>query len=216
MNPRGRIHPIHPLDFLQAGLATGRRFATSTSQTTVSAFPTLQTPRLRLREIVADDADALFSIHGDPERMKWFGNDPLVDRDAALALVRTFASWRDMPNPGTRWGIDVLDRPGLSGTCGLFRWNKNWRSCTLGYELSREIEGKGYMFEALCVAIAWGWAQMDLNRIEAVVHPDNAGSIALLERLGFVLEGKLRQAGYWGGGFHDMHQYALLKQDWAH
>lgn len=180
------------------------------------AFPTLQTARLRLREIVADDADALFSIHGDPERMKWFGNDPLVDRDAALALVRTFASWRDMPNPGTRWGIDVLDRPGLSGTCGLFRWNKNWRSCTWGYELSREVEGQGYMFEALCAAIAWGWAQMDLNRIEAVVHPDNAGSIALLERLGFVLEGRLRQAGYWGGGFHDMYQYALLKQDWAH
>lgn len=182
----------------------------------MSAFPTLQTARLRLREIVTDDADALFSIHGDPERMKWFGNDPLVDRDAALALVRTFASWRDMPNPGTRWGIDVFDRPGLSGTCGLFRWNKNWRSCTLGYELSREVEGQGYMFEALCAAVAWGWAQMDLNRIEAVVHPDNAGSIALLERLGFVLEGRLRQAGYWGGDFHDMYQYALLKQDWAH
>ena len=57
---------------------------------------------------------------------------------------------------------------------------------------------------------------MDLNRIEAVVDPDNAGSIALLERLGFVLEGRLRQAGYWGGGFNDMYQYALLRQDWAH
>jgi hypothetical protein len=70
-----------------------------------------------------------------------------------------------------------------------------------GVRAVARVEGQGYMFEALCAAIAWGWAQMDLNRIEAVVHPDNAGSIALLERLGFVLEGRLRQAGYWGVAF---------------
>ena len=181
----------------------------------MSSFPSLQTPRLLLREIVAADADALFSIHGDPERMKWFGNDPLVDRDAALKLVSTFAGWREMPSPGTRWGIEVAGKSGLIGTCGLFGWNRSWRKCTLGYELSREVEGQGYMSEALRVVIAWGWSQMSLNRIEAQVHPENASSVSLLRRLGFVQEGRLRQVGYWGGSFHDLYQYSLLKQDWS-
>lgn len=181
----------------------------------MSDFPTLHTPRLSLREIVPEDAAALFSIHGDPERMKWFGNDPLADRAAAERLVDTFVGWRAMPNPGTRWGIEIVGRPGLSGTCGLFGWNRNWRKCTIGYELSREVEGQGYMSEALRAVIAWGWSEMSLNRIEAQVHPDNLSSITLLERLGFVREGRLRQVGFWGGSFHDMYQYALLKQDWA-
>jgi ribosomal-protein-alanine N-acetyltransferase len=163
---------------------------------------------------VAADENALFSIHGDPERMKWFGNDPLPDLDAARKLVGTFAGWRQMPNPGTRWGIEVNGRAGLSGTCGLFGWNRNWRKCTLGYELARAVEGHGYMSEALRAIITWGWSEMDLNRIEAQVHPDNARSIALLERLGFFLEGRLRQVGFWNGAFHDMYQYSLLRQEW--
>ena len=182
----------------------------------MSAFPVLETPRLLLREIVAADAAALFAIHGDAERMKWFGNDPLSNLLAAEKLVATFAGWREMPNPGTRWGIEIKGQPQLIGTCGLFSWNRGWRKCTLGYELARTAEGKGHMTEALRAIIAWGWSEMTLNRIEAQVHPENMSSIAILERHGFVFEGKLRQVGYWSGNFHDMLQYSLLKQEWAH
>ena len=181
----------------------------------MTAFPHLQTPRLFLREIVAADGAALFAVHGDPERMKWFGVDPLPDHDAAVKLVTTFASWRETPNPGTRWGIEAKGRTGLIGTCGLFSWNRNWRKCTVGFELAREFEGQGHMREALSAVITWGWSEMALNRIEAQVHAENVRSTALLERLGFVCEGSLRQVGYWAGHFHDMLQYSLLKQDWT-
>jgi ribosomal-protein-alanine N-acetyltransferase len=83
-------------------------------------LPTLETPRLVLREIVAADAPALLSIHGNPELMRWFGNDPLPDLAAAEALINTFNSWRQLPNPGTRWAIERRQTPGLIGTCGLF------------------------------------------------------------------------------------------------
>ena len=72
------------------------------------------------------------------------------------------------------------------------------------------------MTEALSAVIAWGWSDMALNRIEAQVHPENSNSIALLERLGFVVEGRLRQVGFWSGNFNDMLQTALLHQEWAH
>jgi [ribosomal protein S5]-alanine N-acetyltransferase len=177
-------------------------------------FPILESPRLLLREIVAADAPALLSIHGDPELMRWFGNDPLPDVAAAEALINTFHGWRQLPNPGTRWAIERRQTPGLIGTCGLFGWNHHWRKCIVGYELASAAHGQGYMHEALTVALSWGFAAMGLNRIEAQVHPDNLPSLKSLQRLHFVEEGRLREGGFWGGQYHDLLQYSLLEADW--
>jgi ribosomal-protein-alanine N-acetyltransferase len=178
-------------------------------------FPTLETPRLRLREMVAGDAPALLAIHGDAELMRWFGNDPLPDLAAAQRLVEAFAGWRLLANPGVRWAIEWRHRPGLLGTCGLFAWNRNWKKCAVGYELAAAAQGAGVMTEALTAAFDWGYAHMALHRIEAMVHPDNAASLRVLQRLGFVTEGRLREVGHWGGRCHDMLQLSLLQREWA-
>ena len=177
-------------------------------------FPFLSTDRLNLREIAPTDAADLYSIHGDPERMKWFGSDPLETEDDATNLIQTVASWRALPNPGVRWALERKGLPGLVGTCGLFSWNRSWKKCTLGYELQRSVEGKGLMQEALLAAIPWGFSEMELNRIEALVHRENTASLRLLERLGFFAEGTLRQVCFWGGKFHDMVQLSLLREEW--
>ena len=177
-------------------------------------FPTLQTPRLVLREITEADAPALFAIHSDASHMQWYGSDPLKDLDGAVGLARLFAGWRQLANPGTRWGIERRAAPGLIGTCGLFAWHRNWKKCALGYELSAEATGHGYMREALETVIPWGLDRMGLNRIEAQVHERNSTSLALLQLLGFVHEGRLRQVAYWGGQHHDLLQLSLLVSEW--
>jgi ribosomal-protein-alanine N-acetyltransferase len=181
---------------------------------TAARFPALETDRLMLREVVEADAEDLLRIHGDGEHMKWFGSDPLADLEAARKLVATFAGWRAEPVSGTRWALEAKDRRGLVGTCGLFRWNQRWRSCVLGYEITPALQGRGYVKEALQAVIPWGFSAMGLNRIEAQAHPENTRSLGLLASLGFVQEGRLRQAGYWSGGHHDLLLCALLKSDW--
>ena len=181
---------------------------------TARDFPTLETERLLLREIVASDAPVLFAIHGDCESMRWFGTDPLDDLQQAEQLVETFAAWRRMPNPGTRWGIQTKADGRLVGTCGLFKWNRGWKSCIVGYELARSAWGAGLMTEALSVVLAWGFEHMELNRVEAQVHPENAASTKLLATLGFVREGHLREAGFWLGQHHDLLHFALLRREY--
>lgn len=183
--------------------------------TAVPPFPALETDRLVLREIVAADAAALFEIHGDRELMRWFGVDPLPDLDAAVGLVNVFAGWRALANPGVRWALQIKGTNALVGTCGLFGWNRNWRKCTLGYELSRGAQGKGLMQEALRATLRWGFRNMELNRIEAQVHPANAASLKSIRGMGFTEEGCLRELGYWGGTFHDLLQFSLLRKEWA-
>ena len=183
---------------------------------TAPAFPTLATPRLQLREIGPPDALALFEIHGNAEAMKWFGADPVADLAGAMRLVEVFASWRLQANPGTRWGLQRHGTSTLIGSCGLFGWNRNWRKCTLGYELLPAAQGQGLMFEALCTVLNWGFECMQLNRVEALIHPQNAPSLKLVERLGFVEEGRLREVARWSGRQHDMLQVALLRREWRH
>ena len=172
----------------------------------------MATDRLLLREITHDDTDAMFAIHGDPELMKWFG-EPLTDRAGATKLINILATWRLLPDPGVRWGLERHDIAGLIGSCGLFMWRRTDRSCTLGYELHHDTQGQGYMTEALQAAIDWGFEHMDLHRIEARIHPDNTPSLQLAKRLGFTVEGLLRDASFWSGQHHDLHVLSLLATD---
>lgn len=180
----------------------------------MSDFPTFETPRLLLRELVATDAPALFAIHGDADAMRWYGADPMIDVRQAQKLIEIFAGWRAMPNPGVRWGTQSRSSGQLIGTCGLFKWNRGWKTCTVGYELARTARGAGLMAEALSAALTWGFEYMQLHRIEAQIHPENAASLKLAHALGFVQEGRAREAGFWQGRHHDLLQFGLLRQDW--
>lgn len=177
----------------------------------MTGFPALSTRRLRLREIVPADADALFSIYSDATAMRWFGSDPMTERVQARQLIDIYAEWRRGPAPGTRWGIVVHETGMLVGTVGLFRWNRSWRNCVLGYELGRDAWGHGYMTEALHAVLEYGFNVMALHRVQAEIHPDNLASKKLVERVGFRKEGTHRQQGYWGGQYHDLECYSLLE-----
>lgn len=173
-------------------------------------FPTLATERLELREITADDAPALFAIHGNASAMRWFGVDPMRELSEAQQLVQVFAKGRLQASPATRWGLSVRGDAHLLGSVGLFKWNKVWRSAALGYELAPAAQGRGLMREALAAVMQWGVQQQAIERYEASVHPLNAGSIKLLEALGFEREGLLRQAGFWAGQRQDLLAYGWL------
>jgi ribosomal-protein-alanine N-acetyltransferase len=176
-------------------------------------FPVLETPRLVLREIVAADAAALHAIQGDAELMRWFGSDPLPDEAAASALIETFAGWRKGVMTGTRWALQPRGESELIGTCGLFGWHRAWKKCLVGYELAQARHGHGYMREALQAILDWGFDNMALHRVEALIHPMNQPSLRLAASLGFVQEGLLREVGCWGGRHHDMLQLSLLRRE---
>lgn len=177
-------------------------------------FPALASSRLNLREITLADADAMFAIYGDAQAMRWFGMDAMTEVAQAETTLTRWATMRQQAVPAIRWGIQVAGESTLSGSCGLFGWNRDWRKCTLGYDLVRSAQGQGYMQEALSTVLDWGFANMELNRIEAQIHPDNLASLKLIRKLGFREEGLLREVAFWSGAHHDLLQFALLRREW--
>lgn len=178
-------------------------------------FPLLATQRLQLREITMADAPDLLQVYGNAEVMRWFGTDPVTELAQVETMIARWANLRQQADPATRWGIQRAGESGLLGSCGLFAVNRAWRKCTLGYDLALQAQGQGYMQEALHVVLDWGFTKMELNRIEAQIHPDNLASINLVLKLGFHREGLLRQVGFWGGSFHDLIQFSLLRNEWV-
>lgn len=176
-------------------------------------FPSLDTARLHLRQILISDAPALFTIHSNAEWMRWYGVDPLTDTEQARELAELFAGWF-RAGTGFRWGLERKDDKRLIGTCGLFRWNKSWRNCVIGYEIAPDCRAQGYMREALDAVLEYGFNLMHLHRIQAETHPDNAASIGLATRLGFRFEGVHREQAFWNGRFHDLNCYSLLEREW--
>ena len=179
----------------------------------MTPFPTIETPRLCLREMSPDDAPTLLALRSNAEVMRWCGDDSVTELEQALRLIEVFAAWRKMSFPATQWALERREDGRLIGACALSNWRPVTRTCVISYELAADAWGQGYMSEALRAAITWGFAEMALNRIEARIHPANERSLALAQRLGFAQEGLLREAGFWAGTHHDMLQLSMLQRE---
>jgi ribosomal-protein-serine acetyltransferase len=89
------------------------------------------------------------------------------------------------------------------------------RSAEIGYWLSADAQGRGILTRAAARLIDHAIAEWKLNRIEIRAAPDNARSRAVPERLGFVLEGTLREAERVGDRYVDSVVYSMLARDWT-
>ncbi len=181
-----------------------------------AAFPELETARLRLREIRHSDAKPLLAIHGDVQAMRYFGFDAIHTEEQAHRMVSHFAQMRQAATPAFRWGLERKADGAFLGTCGVFNWFQAWRKCALGYELGCFAWGQGYMTEALRTVLGWTFDQLAVERVEAQVHPDNTASLKLATLLGFQVEGRLREGGFWNGRRHDLLQLGMLKREFVH
>lgn len=167
----------------------------------------LSTERLELRPLEKSDLEDMLSIFSNPEVTKYYEVETMTEPAQAERLLGHFIAIG-------RLGIMLKGSGRVIGSCGLFAINQEYRSASLGYDLSREYWGRGIMTEALKALLGQGFHSTGLNRINALTYPDNAASIRVLSKLGFRTEGVLREFGFWKGSYHDMSLHALLKREW--
>ena len=175
--------------------------------------PTLHTARLRLRPFEDADADDLYAMHSSPTVLRYWDAPPWTERTRAQ---RFLTACRRMADEGTgiRLAVDrVADRAFL-GWCSMSRWNPDYRSAALGYCYGEAAWGHGYATEAAAALLRWGFGVLDLNRIQAETDTRNTASARVLERLGFVREGTLREDCVVNGEVSDSWVYGLIRRDW--
>jgi ribosomal-protein-alanine N-acetyltransferase len=176
-------------------------------------FPQLETKRLILKEISDRDCNDLLEVFSNNEVMKYYDIEPLRTLEEINNLIQLLCK-RFKNKKGIRWGIHLKDTDKLIGTCGIQNLNIESLRTEIGYELSRKFWGQGLMKEALYAIIDYGFNNMSLNRIQALVEPDNKNSINLLHRIGFNDEGILNGYEYYKGEFKDLVILSLLNANY--
>jgi ribosomal-protein-alanine N-acetyltransferase len=175
--------------------------------------PVLPTARLRLRPFTDDDADALFALHSDAHVLRYWDAPPWTDPGRAgqfLARCRQIAD----EGSGARLAIERGDDATFLGWCTLNRWNPDHRSASLGYCLAEAAWGHGYATEAAGALLGWAFDTLDLNRVQAETDTRNLASARVLEKLGFVREGTLREDCVVNGEVSDSWVFGLLRREW--
>ncbi|MFC7246987.1 GNAT family N-acetyltransferase [Catellatospora aurea] len=175
--------------------------------------PTLHTARLRLRPFDDTDADDLFALHSDAEVLRYWDSPPWTEPARAerfLAVCRQLAE----EGTGARLVVEHASDGAFLGWCTLNRWNPDFRSASLGYCFGKAAWGHGYATEAARALLEWAYATLDLNRVQAEADTRNAASARVLEKLGFVREGTLREDCVVNGDVSDSWVYGLLRGEW--
>ena len=182
------------------------------NDSSASGVPVLETQRIRLRPYRAGDDEAMFALYSDPRVMRYWSFAPWVE----LAQARTYLSRAlDGMDSGEifPWAIADRDSDRLIGALTLFSLHAEQLRAEVGYSLSPDFQGRGLAAEALRLGLAHAIDSLGLVRIEADIDPRNEPSARLLERLGFVREGLLRQRWRVNGEICDSAFYGLLAED---
>jgi len=181
----------------------------------VSALPvpTLQTARLRLRGFAESDGSNLYALQSNAKVLRYWDSPPWSDQSSIARFMEGNARMAD-EGTGTRLVIERQSDSAFLGWCTFNSWNPEFRSASVGYCLSEASWGQGYATEAVEALLGWAYQTVDLNRVQAEADTRNIASARVLEKLGFRLEGTLRQDCTVNGDTSDSWVYGLLRQDW--
>lgn len=175
-------------------------------------FPRLETERLTLRRITGDDTEAIFHLFSDRKVVRYLDFPALKQpREAKTIVAWCDEIWRE--GSGLRWGILRKGGEQIIGTCGFHNWVQRDFRADIGYDLAPRYWGTGLMRETLTEVIKYGFEEMRLHRVQAMVDPRNERSQRLLERLGFTREGTLHEWRFYKGSFWTEICYSLLRHE---
>lgn len=168
-------------------------------------IPRITTPRLLLRELEDADAPAVLRLRSDPALMRFIPKPLFSQHEEALGMIREFHRAASA-GEAILWGITVRGADSVVGYIGFWRVMRERQAAELGYALHPDLWGQGLATEAVAAVADHGFAQIRLQTAEAQVTPENAASVHVLERNGFVLQGEVPADAALGGPW----KHALL------
>ncbi|MEK4228520.1 GNAT family N-acetyltransferase [Solibacillus sp. FSL H8-0538] len=173
-------------------------------------FPVLETKRLVLKELVENDAQNILKCFSNDDVLRYYGQKPLTSIEQVKQIIKNFAE-QFKEKSGMKWGIELKETGTIIGTIGLQEWSLEHKRANISYAIFPEKWGNGYASEAVDKVISYGFQELGLERIGAVVFVENKASSQLLIKLGFTKEGTLKKYMYQNDKPYDTDVYSLLK-----
>ena len=151
-------------------------------------------PQLRLRELHEGDAAFALELLNDADFLRHIGDKGVRTLADAVAYLRNGPLASYAAHGFGLWGVEPREGGALFGMCGLLQ--RDWLDAPdIGYAFLPAARGRGIAREAAAATLALARSRFGATRVLAIVNPDNAASIRLLEGVGFVADGTAEPPG---------------------
>ena len=172
-------------------------------------FPVIETNRLHLRAITVDDKNEMFTLRSDKEIMKYIARPLMKTVEETVEFIKSINENIEKQEY-INWGITLKSDNKLIGTVGFYRVQKENYRAEVGYMLHTNYHKQGIMQELMPVVLDYGFKQMKLHSIEAVIDPRNKASKNVLIKQGFAKEAHFKENFFFDGEFLDSVHYSLI------
>src|SRR5579859_2289325 len=154
----------------------------------------LETERLRLRRLVPDDLDELYALYADPVVRRYFPEGTLTYRETQEELEWFLHGHPRQPRLGL-WATVLKSTGQFIGRCGLLPWTIEGRDeVEVAYLLGQAYWGQGLGTEAARAIRDYGFEQLGLARLVALIDHENLASRRVAENIGMTFEKEGRDA----------------------
>ena len=173
----------------------------------------LKGERAILRAIHPEDISRYAEFRNDVELELLTSAEPPLPRpaEAVRGIVERF-----LAAPGSDVWFGIETQSDFLGHCRLSNVDQFARSCELTIVIgNRDYQGRGFGSDAVKLLTKYAFRLLNMNRVWLTVAATNERAIRCFRACGFVEEGRLRQHIWRDGGYDDVLQMALLREDWS-
>lgn len=157
-------------------------------------MPPASNDRLLIRPFRASDAEAAWAIYEDPDVSRFLSWDRPPLKEYRPLFLSRMETWAEYPVGQGVWALLERESGRMAGML-MLKPLDDGPDVEVGYHLARWAWGRGHATEGARAALRHGFTEAGLDRIVAVVHPENAPSLRVIGRLGMNPGGDLHVYG---------------------
>jgi len=174
----------------------------------------LVSPRLQLRRLRPEDAEALRGYRSMPEVACYQYWDSFGPDDAAHLIETQLTTEPNIPGTWFQLAIIKTGTSDMIGDCGLHCPKDDPRQMEIGITLAQRFHGRRYADEAVECLLQYCFASLDKHRVFASVDTLNRSAVALCRRMGLRQEAHFVEHRWFKNKWQSEYVFAMLKREW--
>jgi RimJ/RimL family protein N-acetyltransferase len=176
--------------------------------------PDIVTARLRIADLVPDDAPALFDYRSAAEVTRFQDWCPSSVDDARAYIVENATTPFNQNDSWRQLAIRSAATGELIGDLGVHFVADDGHQVEIGFTIAPRYQRQGFGAEAVAALLDYLFTVLRKHRVFASVDVQNEASMALLRSLGMRREAHFRQSLLWKGEWVDDVVFGLLRSEW--
>lgn len=174
-------------------------------------FPIIELSKVNLRQLTRDDTEDFYNYITQEGVKRYLSAQEIPDSLASAQEELMYWAGLFFQMRSIYWGISTKDNNKLIGTCGYNNWSRVHNRIELSYDLNCDYWGQGIMTEAVLAITKFAFDALEARRVQATVVYDNIASMRVLEKCGYLQEGKLRNYNVLHNKTVDAFMYAIIR-----